>query len=66
MKYTTIFGSLRRLEVEQTYSFFFLASRQLRVSEFTRNPETIECVTKRETATHFALLVASRCNTIRP
>lgn len=41
----------------------FLSSRQLQVSGFTRSPETIECGTKRETATHFALLVASRCNT---
>lgn len=40
-----------------------LSSRQLRVSGFTRSAETIECGTKRETATHFALLVASRCNT---
>lgn len=44
-------------------NFFLLSSRQLRVSGFTRSPETIEWGTKRETATHFALLVASRCNT---
>lgn len=41
----------------------FVSSRPLQVSGFTRSPETIECETKRETATHFALLVASRCNT---
>lgn len=59
-----------------TFVFFFLSvvsrwvispsslsTRQLWVSGFTLRRKTIECGTKRETATHFAPLVASRCYT---